>query len=201
MLPRFVVLGQAPHQRAQPRRVVDRGERAARLNHRVVPGRHHLAMLALARVPARRDIGLGPGEDHERLHRRVAPQRVGARDMAAQRAMRSFVRRELHRDQVGRRAVGRGDDERGQRPLAHQRDQRLAIGLLEMLGQVHRCEVSNHQAPTFGIDFHGSATGSAVPACSSSIEMLSGERTKAMRPSRGGRLTTTPWSARRWQVA
>ena len=39
------------------------------------------------------------------------------------------------------------------------------------------------------------------PFCSSSIEMLSGERTKAMWPSRGGRLMVTPPSISRWQVA
>ena len=35
---------------------------------------------------------------------------------------------------------------------------------------------------------------SAPPFCSNSIEMLSGERTNAMRPSRGGRLIVTPCS-------
>ena len=58
-----------------------------------------------------------------------------------------------------------------------------------------------HHAPTFGIDTHGSAGVSAGPAWSSSMEMPSGERTKAIRPSRGGRLMTTPPSFRRWQVA
>ena len=41
---------------------------------------------------------------------------------------------------------------------------------------------------------------SAAPAWSSSIEMLSGVRTNAMCPSRGGRLMVTPASIRRWQV-
>ena len=58
-----------------------------------------------------------------------------------------------------------------------------------------------YQEPVFGMDFHGSAGASALPFCSSSMEMLSGERTKAMRPSRGGRRMVTPCSARRWQVA
>ena len=49
-----------------------------------------------------------------------------------------------------------------------------------------------HQTPTLGIDAHGSAGDSAWPFCSSSIEMASGERMKAMRPSRGGRLIVTP---------
>ena len=42
----------------------------------------------------------------------------------------------------------------------------------------------------------GSAGGSAPPICSSSIEIPSGDFTKAMRPSRGGRLMVTPalWS-------
>ena len=51
---------------------------------------------------------------------------------------------------------------------------------------------NDHQAPVFSIDFHGSAAGLAGPFCSSSIEIFSGERTKAMLPSRGGRLMVTP---------
>jgi hypothetical protein len=44
----------------------------------------------------------------------------------------------------------------------------------------------------FGMLAQGSACGKAVPFCNSSIEMSSGERTKAMRPSRGGLLMVTP---------
>ena len=58
-----------------------------------------------------------------------------------------------------------------------------------------------YQTPTFGIDFHGSAGACAGPFWRSSTEILSGERMKAIFPSRGGRLMTTPWSARCWQVA
>ena len=51
------------------------------------------------------------------------------------------------------------------------------------------------------IEAQGSAFGFASPFCSSSIEMPSGLFTKAMKPSRGGRLMVTPLSIRRWQVA
>ena len=43
--------------------------------------------------------------------------------------------------------------------------------------------------------------GSASPFCSSSIDCLSGERTNAITPSRGGRLMVTPAFIRRSQVA
>ena len=46
----------------------------------------------------------------------------------------------------------------------------------------------SYHSPTFGIDVHGSAGASASPRWSSSTEIRSGERTNAMRPSRGGRL-------------
>ena len=62
------------------------------------------------------------------------------------------------------------------------------------------CEIS-YQWPVFGIDAHGSFGGSASPFCSSSIEMLSGERTNAMCPSRGGRLIVTPASMSFWHSA
>ena len=58
-----------------------------------------------------------------------------------------------------------------------------------------------YQTPLFGMLVHGSAAGSAAPCCSNSIEIWSGERTNAMRPSRGGRLMVTPWSIKRLQVA
>ena len=49
-----------------------------------------------------------------------------------------------------------------------------------------------YQCPVLGIDFQGSAGGSAAPFCKSSMDCLSGERTNAMVPSRGGRLIVTP---------
>src|SRR5690606_41344358 len=61
--------------------------------------------------------------------------------------------------------------------------------------------VRDHQLPVFGIEAQGSRGGSGSPFCSSSIEMLSGERTKAMCPSRGGRLMVTPKDCSRSQVA
>lgn len=49
-----------------------------------------------------------------------------------------------------------------------------------------------HHLPVLDIDAHGSCLGRASPLCSNSIETLSGERTNAIRPSRGGRLIVTP---------
>src|SRR5207237_3306921 len=49
-----------------------------------------------------------------------------------------------------------------------------------------------HHFPVLGIDVHGFFGGSGAPFCNSSIECLSGERTKAIVPSRGGRLMVTP---------
>ena len=51
---------------------------------------------------------------------------------------------------------------------------------------------TSHQCPVFGIDDHGSAGGLASPFCNSSIECRSGERMKAIMPSRGGRLMVMP---------
>ena len=58
-----------------------------------------------------------------------------------------------------------------------------------------------YQAPWLGWLTQGSAGGRAAPRWSSSMEMPSGLRTKAIRPSRGGRRMATPPSARRWQAA
>src|SRR5262245_53596129 len=58
-----------------------------------------------------------------------------------------------------------------------------------------------YQWPVFGIELHGSAGGLGSPFCKSSIEWRSGERTKAMLPSRGGRLMVMPAFINRSQVA
>jgi len=63
---------------------------------------------------------------------------------------------------------------------------------LSQLAQAGLGGAARHHAPMLGADFHGSAGASAAPFCSSSIEILSGVRMNAMRPSRGGRLMTTP---------
>ena len=56
-------------------------------------------------------------------------------------------------------------------------------------------------APTLGMETQGSLGGNGEPFCSSSMECLSGERTKAMLPSRGGRLMVTPAFISRSQSA
>ncbi len=74
-----------------------------------------------------------------------------------------------------------------------------AASLWGLRGPMATC--GPHHSPVFGIDVHGSRGGSASPRCKSSTECRSGERTKAIRPSRGGRLTVTPPSISRWHVA
>jgi hypothetical protein len=61
--------------------------------------------------------------------------------------------------------------------------------------------VKPYHVPVFGMLSHGSLGLSGEPFCKSSTEMPSGERMKAMLPSRGGRLIVTPLSIKRWQTA
>ncbi len=44
-----------------------------------------------------------------------------------------------------------------------------------------------YNSPVFFIESQGSLGSSALPFCNNSMEILSGERINAMRPSRGGR--------------
>ena len=83
---------------------------------------------------------------------------------------------------------------------AGQRMQDGALARRETPRDVRR-SVRVHQAPVLAIDTQGSRGGSEPSFCSSSMEMLSGERTNAMRPSRGGRLMVTPCFCRRSQAA
>ena len=59
--------------------------------------------------------------------------------------------------------------------------------------------VASYQLPIFGAEAQGSATGRFSPFCRISNEIPSGDFTKAIRPSRGGRLMVMPASDRRWQ--
>jgi hypothetical protein len=61
--------------------------------------------------------------------------------------------------------------------------------------------IAGYQLPVLGIEVQGSAGALASPFCRISIEMLSGDFTKAMRPSRGGRLMVTPCSISLRQVS
>ena len=70
-----------------------------------------------------------------------------------------------------------------------------------LLTSHRRDQRPRYHSPVFGIDAQGSRGGIAAPFCKSSMEMLSGDRTNAMRPSRGGRLMVTPPSISRWQRA
>src|SRR5688572_24476332 len=81
-------------------------------------------------------------------------------------------------------------------PRSRGRNFTRSLGDPAVLGGFQPAQTAIYQLPVFGIDFQGSAGGRAPPFCRSSMEMLSGERTKAMRPSRGGRLMVTPpaWS-------
>ena len=60
---------------------------------------------------------------------------------------------------------------------------------------------ARYHVPVLGMEAHGSATGLASPFCRISVEMPSGDLTKAMRPSRGGRLMVTPAFVNLSQVA
>ena len=79
-----------------------------------------------------------------------------------------------------------------------------AIGIEEISAGGKRrypCEVARlqggggqdpYQTPVLGMDAQGSRFGKGAPCCKSSIEILSGDRTKAIAPSRGGRLMVMP---------
>lgn len=71
----------------------------------------------------------------------------------------------------------------------------------ELLSWIERLRADPYQVPVLAIDAQGSAGALASPFWSSSMEMPSGDFTKAMRPSRGGRLMVTPLAIRSAQNA
>ncbi len=96
-----------------------------------------------------------------------------------------------------RRRIGTGL--RGRRLHPSEPHGRRGAGLRRRpFGKGRLLEREAHQLPVLGIDVQGSAGGSNSPCWMSSIEMPSGERMKAMWPSRGGRLMVTPLSMSDW---
>ena len=117
-------------------------------------------------------------------------------------------------DECKRATRGQGN-RREQRPQSFIRDDILgarynveerAIGIEEISAGGKRrypCEIARlygdggsgqdrYQTPVLGMDVQGSRFGKGAPFCRSSIEILSGDRIKAIAPSRGGRLMVTP---------
>ena len=58
-----------------------------------------------------------------------------------------------------------------------------------------------YQWPVFSMDAQGCIGSRALPFCRSSMDTLSGDRTNAMCPSRGGRLMTTPFRSSMLHIA
>jgi hypothetical protein len=56
--------------------------------------------------------------------------------------------------------------------------------------------IAAYQVPTLGIEIQGSAGSSHFTFCRSSIEIPSGDFTKAIQPSRGGRTMVIPCSSK-----
>src|SRR5271155_2086081 len=66
---------------------------------------------------------------------------------------------------------------------------------------IHARGFTLYHEPVLVMLVQGSAGGSPSAACSISMEMPSGVRTKAMRPSRGGRLIVMPRATKALQVS
>ncbi len=88
----------------------------------VVPGRHDLAGLLLGRVPGRRDVVLRALEHRQAFLdlRQLAPLRIAARHVAAQRAVRRAVGIDQERDRIGHQPARTGGDQHAERMGADQ---------------------------------------------------------------------------------
>jgi hypothetical protein len=69
--------------RQQPCGIIDETQRAVGVDRNVIPRRHLAPVRRLARIPVRRDVGVGAGEDDERLTgvARQFVMRVGPRQV------------------------------------------------------------------------------------------------------------------------
>ena len=81
----LVTVGQVPDEPPGPRRIVVHHHPSVDVDDLVVPGRHDPGVLGLRRVPRRRHVAVGGGEDDEGVGVvQLAPVRVHARQVTAQ---------------------------------------------------------------------------------------------------------------------
>ena len=136
------------------------------------------------------------GDDH--------PERRAGGDQRQRRELRrAGVHQQRHHDGPGHRQAALDHGDAADQAPGRRAGQRMQDGALTRRETPRDAagSVRAHQSPVLAIDTQGSRGGSEPSFCSSSMEMLSGERTKAMRPSRGGRLMVTPCFCRRSQAA
>ena len=128
-----------------------------------------------------------PRDDAPRrsLNLRIAADMVGVPMRVPNLRNRPPTRRRSSQDRSRHRRI---DDQ----SLAALRRMHQPDIIVRQNGDAHDLQHTHH-APTLGMLAHGSA-GARCPSCSSSIEIPSGVRTKAICPSRGGRLIVTPAS-------
>jgi hypothetical protein len=95
-------------------------------------------VLLLRGVPGRRDVGVWPHEDGERIaDRRGLPLRIGLGHVAVERAVLAFVGDEIERQRRGHQPFGRRRDKIAEPRLADHRAERLGIILSEGGWGVH----------------------------------------------------------------
>ncbi len=148
----------------------------------------------------------GPPDDYAREHARAdSPRRARPRDSPRRLAgceardgqcrvvdgAAALDAQPRGRDPDGRRSLVPGQTRRPE-PRDLQRLRGFRRRDRQLPRRPARPRLTPYHDPVFGIDAQGSAFGSASPFWSNSTEMLSGERTKAIRPSRGGRWIVTP---------
>ena len=154
-----------------------------------------------ADTPVRRHIAAGKVERD--IGRVIAPRHAHLRLTRADQAQRLRLCRDLgRRHRHLRRDHGARDHLPGQPGMARrQRGGRGDARRQQNPQRQAKAQRARHQWPVLAMLAQGSAGASASPFCNSSTDTLSGERTKAICPSRGGRLMTTPLACKCAQVA
>src|SRR5581483_260962 len=107
---------------AQPAVVVHHARPAPDMHGGVIPGWHHLAGLALGRIPGRRHIILRALEHDQALLAllELAPLRIGARHVQAKRTLLR-IGIEQEREKIGKKPGRARRDQQSERMLADQR--------------------------------------------------------------------------------
>ena len=158
-------------------------------------GTQELSDLAVAGLEDRHGVLLGSSRhDHDRRRSRTGALAGGrARGAGENVPYGAHARHAGHSARRRGRPAGRAVQDLWR---ARKIRRRAKVAATEAEDRAPR-RSSPHHTPLLGIEVHGSCGGRGPPFCRSSIEILSGERMKAMWPSRGGRLIVTPAFIRR----
>ena len=168
--------------RQQPVLILHHLQPPVGMHHRVVPGRHDLAVLRLGGIPAGPDVGFGTLKNHQRIG---APCRTsstagwvapgGIRSCPARRP-RPRLHLQHRRQMRGEKSLAALRDENRKRLRTHQRVRLGDVVDLEQCGHIHGVSLAVCAAPSLITNGTGCASLRCNPVLAHALRQIATKR-------------------------